>query len=46
MPLTGTLPDAYTDFVFTLEPGIVAVGLALVVLIGLGLFLFHWIKNC
>ena len=46
MPLTWTLPDAYTDFVFTLEPGIVAVGLVLVVLIGLGLFLFHWIKNC
>ena len=45
MPLTGTLPDAYTDFVFTLEHGIVAVGLALAVLTGLVVFLFFWIKN-
>ena len=45
MPPTRTLPDAHTDFVFTLEPGIVAVGLALAVLTGLVVFLFLWIKN-
>lgn len=31
MPLTRTLPDAHTDFVFALEPGTIAAVLALIV---------------
>ena len=45
MPQIKALPDAHTDFVFTLEPSIVLAGLALLVLTGLALLLFHWIRD-
>ena len=41
--MTKTLPDAHTDFVFTLEPESVVAGLAVVVVTGVALL--HWMRH-
>jgi hypothetical protein len=45
MPPTRTLPDTHTDFVFTLDPGVVVAGLGILFLIALAVFLSRRIRN-